>query len=166
MKNSLFFEAYSDADWATCTDSRKSLTGYCIYLGSSLVSWKTKKQSTVSRFSTEAEYRSLASTVCELKWLSYILQDFGINLQQPITMWCDNNAAIHITANPVFHERTKHLDIDCHVVREQYKAGFIIPQHISTKHQVADIFTKALAGPQFAYLQSKLGLLDIHQAPT
>ncbi|KAL0412091.1 UNVERIFIED_CONTAM: Retrovirus-related Pol polyprotein from transposon RE2 [Sesamum latifolium] len=114
----LTLSAFSDSDWACCLDSRRSFTGYCIFLGESLISWKTKKQATVSRSSAEAEYQSMASTVCELIWISYSLDDFGITLHSLIPFHCDNKAAIHITENPVFHERTKHLDIDCHIVRD------------------------------------------------
>ena len=106
--NDLNLSSYCDADWASCSETRRSLTGYCIFLGQTLVSWKTKKQAIVSRSSTEAEYRSLASTVCELLWISYILRDFDITVPLPIPIWCDNQAALHIVANPVFHERTKH----------------------------------------------------------
>ena len=108
----------------------------------------------------------MASTVSELLWISYILRDFDIHIPFPIHFWCDNKAALHITANPVFHERTKHLDIDCHVVREQFKKGFILPRHISTTNQIVDIFTKPLAKPQFQTLLFKLGLFDPFQPPT
>ena len=131
-----------------------------------LVSWKTKKQATVSRSSVETEYRSLASTVCELLWISYILRDFDISVSILIPLWCYNHAALHIVANPVFHECTKHLDIDCHLVRDQFKRGFVHPQHFFSNQKLADLFTKALAGPQFRFPLSKLGLLDFYQPPT
>ncbi|GAA0149006.1 transmembrane signal receptor [Lithospermum erythrorhizon] len=145
-------QSYCDADWGSCKATRKSLTGYCIFLGASLVSWKSKKQLTVSKSSAEAEYRSMGATVCELQWISYVLADLGCSLNLPIPLMCDNQAALHITSNPVFHEWTKHLDIDCHIVRNQYLAGFIVPQQISTKVQPADLFTKALHAPQFQFL--------------
>ena len=161
--NDLNLSAYCDVDWASCSETRRSLTGCSIFLGQTIVSWKTKKQATVSHSSTEAEYRSLASTVCELLWISYILRDFDITVPLPIPIWCDNQATLHIVANPVFHERTKHLDIDCHLVRDQFKLGFINPQHIPSRLQVADLFTKALSTPQFNFLCSKLGLFDPSQ---
>lgn len=155
--------AFSDSDWASCKDTRRSLTRYCIFMGNSMISWKTKKQKTVSRSSCEAEYRSLAATVCELLWISYILRDLNVQFKTPIGLWCDNKSAIHITKNPIFHERTKHLDIDCHLVRDQYKLGFITPQHVSTNKQLTDLFTKGLCNPQFQFLLSKMHLNDIHQ---
>ncbi|XP_058010210.1 uncharacterized mitochondrial protein AtMg00810-like [Hevea brasiliensis] len=121
-ENSFHLTAYCDADWASCVDIRKSVTGFCVFLGRALISWKSKKQSTVSRSSAEAEYRSMASTVSELQWLSYLLQTFQLQIFLPIPLYCDNKATIHIASNPVFHERTKHTDIDCHVVRDQMLA--------------------------------------------
>nr|CAD1826176.1 unnamed protein product [Ananas comosus var. bracteatus] len=110
---------YSDADWAGCPIDRHSTTGYCTLLGGNLVTWKSKKQNVVSRSSAEAEYRAMASTACELVWLKALLKDMGFNHDGPIQMKCDNQAAIHISTNPVFHERTKHIEVDCHFVREK-----------------------------------------------
>jgi len=156
---------FSDADWATCIDSRQSVTGYCIFIGSSLVSWKTKKQNTVSISSSEAEYRALASTTCELQWLIYLLSDLGISCSKQLVLSCDNQSALHIAANPVFHERTKHLDIDCHLVCEKTKSGLMRLLPVSSSNQLADIFTKALPPRLFTINLSKLELFEIHSPP-
>jgi len=121
--NHIQLKAFSDSDWGTCPDTRKSTTRFCIFLGSSLVSWKSKKQRTVSRSSTEAEYRALATTTCEVQWLSYLLRDLQIKPTQTVVMYCDNKSACHIAHNQSFHERTKHLDIDCHVVHEKVQSN-------------------------------------------
>lgn len=154
---------FSDADWAKCPDTRKSITGQCFFIGDSLVSWKAKKQTTIAKSSSEVEYRALASATCELQWLQYLLNDLHIILHKQPLLYCDNNSAIHIAANPVFHERTKHLEIDCHIVREKCQAGLMKLMPISTHDQVADIFTKGLHPVSFAKLVYKLGLVDIYQ---
>ncbi|KAK4400618.1 Retrovirus-related Pol polyprotein from transposon RE1 [Sesamum angolense] len=162
--NSFTLTAFCDTDWASCVYSRRSLTGYCIFLGQALISWKTKKQTTVARSTAEAEYRSLDTTVCELQWISYLLFDFHISIPRLIPVYCDNQAAIHIVANPVFHEQTKQLEIDCHLVRDKFKAGFVLPSHISGKSQLADLFTKLLPSPTFTSFLSKLGLVSFPQS--
>nr|GEX55435.1 copia protein [Tanacetum cinerariifolium] len=116
---------FTDADWTSCLMTRKLLTGYCIFLGHSLVSWKTKKQAIASSSSTEAEYRSIATTTCELLWLSFLLKDLHIPIKLPITLFCDNKSEQQIAANPCFHERTKHMDIDSHFTKEKVHAGFL-----------------------------------------
>ena len=163
--NKLQVTAYSDADWGTCRSSARSLTGYCVFLGSALVSWKTKKQKTVSKSSAEAEYRAMSATVSELEWIFHLLQDFGIPSALPIIMYCDNKAAQHIAANPVFHERTKHLNIDCHYTRDKLLEGFLQTAYVSFKEQLADIMTKPLSEFQHHYLCSRLGLLDSPPIP-
>ena len=119
----------------------------------------------MSRSSVEAEYRAMKNTCLELTWLRYILQDLKVSLSEQALLYCDNQATLHIAANPVFHERTKHIEIDCHIVREKLQAGIIKPCYVSTKMQLSDIFTKALGRHQFDFLKDKLGVIDIH-SPT
>jgi len=123
--SSMHIQGFTDADWAGCLDTRRSISGHCFFLWDSLISWRTKKQTTVSRSSSEAEYRALASTTCELQWILYLLHDLHITCSKLPILYCDNQSALHIAANPVFHERTKHLEIDYHIVREKLRNGIL-----------------------------------------
>ncbi|KAL9228407.1 hypothetical protein vseg_003993 [Gypsophila vaccaria] len=127
--------AYCDAYYASCPTIRRSLSAYIIFLGSSPISWKTKKQSNVSRSSAEAEYRAMTFTVCELKWLKGLLSSLGINHTKPIKLLIDNQSALYIARNPVFHERTKHIMIDYHFIRDEITKDTITPSYVHTKQQ-------------------------------
>ncbi|XP_038875065.1 uncharacterized mitochondrial protein AtMg00810-like [Benincasa hispida] len=152
-------KAYFDADWGSCPDSRKSITGFCIFLGDFIISWKAKKKSTVSRSSAKAEYQALAATISELLWVEQLLHELSVPLIHPSLIYCDNEATVHIAENPVFHERTKH--IDCHFVRDHIVRDNVKLLPIRSHLQLADIFTKALPKTLFSSLLSKMGILDI-----
>ncbi|KAJ0887948.1 putative RNA-directed DNA polymerase [Helianthus annuus] len=152
---------YADADWAKCLSTRKSVTGYCIFLGECLVSWKSKKQSTVSRSTAEAEYRAMCSATCEITWLKNLLSELSVNCSLPISLKCDSQSAMSIAANPVFHERTKHFELDLHFLREQVSNGIVNPEKVDSESQLADIFTKGLGIEQHAQFCEKLKLVDL-----
>ncbi|WVZ93845.1 hypothetical protein U9M48_039799 [Paspalum notatum var. saurae] len=115
--------AYSDADWAGCPDSRRSTSGYCVFLGDNLVSWSSKRQTTVSRSSAEAEYRAVAHVVAESCWLRQLLAELHVSIASATIVYCDNVSAVYMTGNPVHHRRTKHIEIDIHFVREKIALG-------------------------------------------
>lgn len=156
----LTLKSWCDADWAGCPLTRRSLTGWFIQLRGSPISWKTKKQSTVSLSSAEAEYRAMAFTLKEILRLRGLLKSLGITHKKPIPLYCDNQAAIHISSNPVFHERTKHVETNCHFVRDKIVKGTITTRHVSTRDQFADIFT--LVSREFDEFIGKLGICDLH----
>ncbi|KAJ0890765.1 putative RNA-directed DNA polymerase [Helianthus annuus] len=152
---------FADSDWAKCLDTRKSVTGYCIFLGNNLVSWKSEKQSTVSRSTGEAEYRAMCSATCELVWIVNVLSELDVQCKIPIPVFCDSNAAMSIAANPVFHERTKHFEIDLYFLREKVSNGFIVTNKVESQDQLADIFTKGLSVTQHNEFCGHLGMLDL-----
>jgi hypothetical protein len=130
-------------------------------VGGILVTWKSKKQNVVARSSAEAEYRAMASTASELIWIKQLLEDMKFTYSEPTQMYCDNQAARHIASNPVFHERTKHIEVDCHFVREKVQARIIETPFVRSQEQITDILTKALDRGPFEKLLVKLGSIDI-----
>ncbi|XP_019105507.2 uncharacterized mitochondrial protein AtMg00810-like [Beta vulgaris subsp. vulgaris] len=156
--DNLCLQAFSDSDWAACPDSRQSITGYILLFGGSPITWKSKKQSIVSKSSSEAEYRAMAAAASEVTWAVRLLEDLGITNLKPVTLHCDNQSTLHIAKNPVFHERTKHIKIDCHFTREKVLEGLIHRTYLPTQKQLADIFTKILPSKQLNVLLHKLGM--------
>uniref|UniRef100_M1AGK2 Uncharacterized protein n=1 Tax=Solanum tuberosum TaxID=4113 RepID=M1AGK2_SOLTU len=122
-----------DSEWEAFPNTRR---GYVIQLGDSLISWKSKKQHTISRSSTEADYKSIAGTVVEIIWLVGLLRELNIDIITLVKLCCDSKVAMHIASNPIFHERTKHIEIDCHFIREKYKDGLIKREYVGTKSQI------------------------------
>ena len=120
------------------------------------MTWSAKKQATISWSSTKAEHRDLASTTAKLCWIRMLLYGLAIFLPQPPLLWCDNVSALAIASNPIFHTRTKHIEVDYHLAREKVLSRDLLVKFISTHDQLADIFTKGLPSPRFHWLSSKL----------
>ncbi|KAI5321499.1 hypothetical protein L3X38_030570 [Prunus dulcis] len=140
---------FYDADWAGDITTRQSTTSFVVFLGSNPISWQSKKQGSVSRSSTEAEYRALANASAEVAWIRQILADLHVFLSESPLLFCDNMSALALSSIPVFHSRIKHLDVDFHFVLERVQRKDFLVQYIPTDDQVADILTKGLHSPVF-----------------
>jgi hypothetical protein len=154
----MIVSAFSDADWAGCVDDRRSTEGFAVYLGSNLISWTARKQTTVSRSSTEAEYKSLANATAEVLWVQKLLTELKVPHPPQARLWCDNLGATYLSVNPIFHARTKHIEIDFHFVRERVAQKLLEIRFINSEDQVADGFTKPLSVTKLQYFRSNLNL--------
>lgn len=147
--NFVYVKAYYDVGWAGDIIQRRSTTGFIVYIGSSHVSWQSKKQGTVSRSSTELEYRSLANVAAGISWIRHLLCDLKIQIPHAPVLKCDNLSALALASSPAFHSRIKHLDNDFHFVRKRVQHNDLKLEYVSTKEQTADILTKGLPSPLF-----------------
>ena len=156
-KTGFLLYGFSDSDWAGCEDTRRYTGGLCTFLGSN-ISWSAKRHPTVSRFSTEAEYRTLSITATELKWIASLLGEMGISLPDTPELFCDNLSAVYLTANPALHNRSKHFDTDFHYIRERVALGALVVSQVPAVLQLADIITKSLPQQPLCALRAKLGI--------
>lgn len=147
---------YYDTDWASCPDTRKSTSRYAVFLGDNLVSWSSKHQTMVSCSSAEAEYRVVANAVAETCWLRQLLHELHAPPVKATLVYCDNVSIVYLLTNPVQRQRTKHVEIDLHFVREKVAIGSVRALHVLTHY--ADIFTKGLPTPVFTEFRSSLNI--------
>ncbi|KAG7539479.1 Ribonuclease H-like superfamily [Arabidopsis suecica] len=150
--------SYCDSDHAGCKETRRSTGGFCTFLGTNIISWSAKRQPTVARSSTEAEYRTLSDTAAELSWISALLKEIGLPQEKTPEIYCDNLSAVYLSANPVLHTRSKHFATHFHYAREMVAMGTLVVEHIPAHLQIADIFTKPLPQSSFLSLRFKLGV--------
>jgi hypothetical protein len=159
-------QAYSNADWAGCPDTRRSTSGYCVFLGNSLISWSSKRQTTVSRSSAEAEYRVVANAVAECCWIRNLLQELQVTIDKATVIYCDNVSAVYLSENPVHHRRTKHVELDIHFVGEKVALGQFKVLQIPTQQQLADIMCRAFSPLFLLHASAVSGLCGGRVAPS
>jgi len=153
---------YSDSDQAGDIDTRKSTTGILFFLGNNLVTWQSQKQKVVAVSSCEAEYIAATTAACQGIWLARLISELRGREAGATSLKIDNEFAIALSKNPVFHDRSKHIDVRYHFIRECVEDGRVKTESIGTADQLADILTKALGREQFCNLRSRIGVVDVH----
>jgi len=153
--SSFALHCFTDVDWAGSIDDRKSTGGYLVFFGQTPISWKSGKQRTITCSSTEAKYKALADGTAEVIWLQYLLIDLQVPLVSAPTIWCDNLGATYLSANPIFHARTKHVEVDCHFVCDGVAKKEIQIRFVPSRDQLADVFTKPLPVASFTAFRFK-----------
>jgi histone deacetylase 1/2 len=149
LSHGLQLHSSSSASMVTYTDTRRSTSGFCVYLGDNLVSWSSKRQHTVSRSSTEAEYRSMANAVAEATWICQLLHELHRPSPPAMVVFCDNVSVVYMSMNPIQHQRTKHIEIDLHFVRDRVAMGQVRVLHVPSSRQFTNILMKGLPSPLF-----------------
>ena len=152
---------FCDSDWAGSEDDSRSTSGYAFSFGSGVFSWASVKQNTVALSTAEAEYVSAAEATAQAIWLRFVLDDFGEMQPDATPLFCDNMSAISMVKNPVFHQKTRHINRRYHFIREALQEGVIDMRFCRSEEQLADIFTKALPKDRFNYLRLKLGVKPV-----
>ena len=154
-------KGYTDSDLGGDPNDGRSTCGYCFFVGSGAISWNSKKQQSTSLCSTEAEYKGCTNASKEALWLRRLLEDLGLPQKYPTPLYCDNQSAIALAKNPIFHARTKHIALQHHFIREQIEDKQISLLYCKGEDQVADILTKALCKDKFLFHCKNLGLQPI-----
>ncbi|UYV71045.1 hypothetical protein LAZ67_8001516, partial [Cordylochernes scorpioides] len=144
---------YSDSDFARDVDSRKSTTGYAFMMNGGTVSWASQRQPIIALSTTESEYIAACSAAKELIWIRRLLQGIGCDITKETELYIDNQAAIKLVENPVFHKRTKHINVRYHFIRSKHEEGELKVHHVCSSEQLADIMTKPLPRNKFHYLR-------------